>query len=70
MRYFNFQDVAREAGLSSAQLKALCKRIREDFPQDTMMFELHVLRACLAIRDGRATLEEALSAEPAARKTL
>jgi hypothetical protein len=69
MRYFDFKGAAREAGLSAAQVRALCKRIREDFPSDTMMFELHVLRACLAIRDRRITVEEALSAEPVRRKT-
>jgi len=29
-----------------------------------MMYEIHVLRACMAIRDGLITLEDALSSEP------
>jgi len=30
-----------------------------------MMYELHVLRACMAVRDGHITLEEALRDEKA-----
>jgi hypothetical protein len=32
-----------------------------------MTYELHLLRACMAIRDGVLTLEEALRPEPASR---
>ena len=41
----------------------LCKSIRREFPIDDMMYELHVLRACMAIKDGYIKLEDAIEAE-------
>lgn len=66
MRYFNYEKVAREAGIPTDRLAELCESIREDFPTDDMMYELHVLRACMAVRDGYAKLEDILPLEPAA----
>jgi hypothetical protein len=60
MRYFNYKKVAREARIAPGKLAALCRSIREELPTDDMMHELHVLRACMAIRDGYAKLEEIL----------
>lgn len=37
--------------------------MRREFPADEMMCELHVLRACMAIRDGLASLEDVLAPE-------
>jgi hypothetical protein len=34
--------------------------VREEFPDDEMMFKLHVLRAVLAIESGQITVEQAL----------
>ena len=62
MRYFNCKKVAREAGVSPNDLARLCKGIRTEFPTDDMMFELYVLRACMAMRDGYAKLEDVLPA--------
>ena len=64
MRYFDYEKVAREAHLSSDQLKALCHLIRKEFPTDDMLYELHVLRVCMAIKQGALTIDEALQAEP------
>ena len=38
--------------------------IRKDFPADDMMYELHVLRACMAVRDGYAKIVDILPAKP------
>lgn len=65
MNYFDHVSVAHEAGLKSEELDALSTRVRTEFPADEMMYELHLLRACMAIRDGLITLEEALRIEPA-----
>jgi hypothetical protein len=62
MRWFNYKKVAREAGVPPGKLAELCKSIRVEFPTDDMMFELHVLRACMAVRDGYAKIEEIVSA--------
>ena len=43
---------------------SLKRQMRAEFPHDQMMFELHVMRAVMAVRDGRITLEQALRSEP------
>jgi len=58
MNYFDYESAAREADLTEDQLAAVKEAVREEFPTDDMMWELHILRACLAIRDGHATLED------------
>lgn len=58
MNYFDYETVAHEVGLTEAQLAAVKEVLRQEFPTDDMMWELHVLRACLAIRDGHATLAD------------
>ncbi len=58
MDYFDYESVAREAGLTDDQLAAVKEAVRQEFPNDDMMWELHVLRACTAIRDGHATVQD------------
>ena len=58
MDYFDYGAVAREAGVSPDDLSLIKQAVREEFPTDDMMWELHVLRACAAIRDGHAKLED------------
>ena len=60
MAYFSWEKVAREARIPAAKLAALRRRIRREFPRDDMMYELHLLRACMAVGKGWITLEEAL----------
>lgn len=63
MQYFNFAEIAREARIPDDKLDELCEFIRQEFPKDDMMYELHVLRACMAIRDGYIQLEDIISAK-------
>lgn len=67
MACFDCTKVARAAGIPSAKLAELRRSLRREFPRDDMMYELHLLRACMAIRKGWITLEEALA--PAGRPT-
>lgn len=60
MHYFDYEKAACEAQISSEKLAELSHVIRQDFPKDDLMYELHLLRACMAIRDGVLTLDEAL----------
>ena len=60
MRYFDFEKVAQESGIPKDKLAKLCQALRQEFPSDELMYELHVLRVCLAIQKGDITLEEAL----------
>ena len=52
MTYFDYENVARQTGISSDKL--------EELRRNDMMYELHLLRVCLAIRDSRLSLDEAL----------
>ena len=64
-RYFDYESIARGVGISDADLAAISEAMREEFPTDDMMWELHILRACMAIRDGRLTVEQATSRKAA-----
>jgi hypothetical protein len=64
MVMFDYQRVANEIGLTPEQLQALERRVREDFPHDEMLFELHMLRMCMSLQEGRTTLERVLRTEP------
>jgi hypothetical protein len=63
MKYFDYETVAREAKIPPEKMKRLVHLMREEFPNDPLMRELHILRACMAIRDGHITLGEALKPE-------
>ena len=58
MRYFDYEAVAREAGISAENLDRLCRLTRQEFPSNDMLFELHVMRACKIIKDGPYTMDQ------------
>ena len=58
--YFDYTSAARRTNLPDAQLQKLCEVVRRDFPDDDMMFELHVLRTVMAVESGRVTVEQIL----------
>ncbi len=60
MKYFDYESVAREAKIPEEKLRKLVNLIRQEFPHDPMMAELHMLRACLAVRDGHVQIDDAL----------
>ncbi|OGR56353.1 MAG: hypothetical protein A3I11_00025 [Elusimicrobia bacterium RIFCSPLOWO2_02_FULL_39_32] len=66
MRYFYYEKVAEEANIPQNKLDELMKIIRQEFPADDMMFELHLLRVCMSIRDHHVSMNEALRLEKAA----
>jgi hypothetical protein len=45
IEYFDYRKVAKEMKVPSAILKKIEKEIKDEFPKDKMMYELHVLRA-------------------------
>jgi len=57
---FDYQRAAKRAGIAEEKLGRLRRQIREDFPHDEMMFELHMLRAILAVERGDASIDEIL----------
>lgn len=66
MEYFDYESVAKKAGIPPDKLEALRRMIRQEFPHDDMMYELHLLRACMAIQEGYTTIDDALRSEEAA----
>ncbi len=67
MRYFNYEKIASEAGVSADTLAALREKVRQEFPKDDMMYELHLLRVCVALKDKRLSLEDALKPDLVSR---
>ena len=61
MRYFDYETIARQAGVSVDKLARLVESLAEAEPNDPMLAELHTLRAVMAIKEGRLTIEEALN---------
>ena len=68
MEYFDYQSLAGKAQISPAQLARIVERVRHDYPEDQMLRELHVLRACRAIRDRQVTIEQVLGEPNAAQR--
>ena len=60
MRYFDYEKAGHEAGIPADTLDRLAEFFRIEEPHDQMLAELHTLRACMAIKNGRVTIEEAL----------
>lgn len=63
MHYFDYRKVARQAGIPDDKLRAIVRSVKREFGRDTMMLELHVLRICMAVRDGQADLKNVLRDE-------
>ncbi|MDE3068375.1 MAG: hypothetical protein KGJ60_12600 [Verrucomicrobiota bacterium] len=61
MRYFDYETIARQAGILPDQLARLAESFAEEELNDPMLAELHTMRACMAIKEGRLTIEEALA---------
>ena len=66
MRYFDFESIAKKAAIPKEKLEKLCNLVREEFPRDEMMYELHVLRACLAVLEGRINIDQAIQTQAVA----
>jgi hypothetical protein len=60
MHYFDCEKVAQEAKIPAAKMEILRQIVRREFPKDEMMFELHLLRVCMAIKEGFISTEEAI----------
>ena len=66
MQYFNWKEAVNKANIPQGRLQELCRLVREEFPMDDMMYELHLLRIGMAICEGRVRLEEVIPAKKAA----
>ncbi len=55
-QHFDYFPAAKEAGIRDDQLRQIERIFRADYPNDDMLFELHVLRVCLSVKAGRSDL--------------
>jgi len=60
MHYFDYETVAREARIPADKMEQLVRFFTQEEPNDAMLAELHILRACMAIKIGRLTVDQAL----------
>ena len=67
MRYFDYHSVTREAKIPEQKLRKLVRSYWKEFSNDPMLAELHMLRACLAIRDGPIQIYDALKLQAESR---
>jgi hypothetical protein len=49
---FDIEKAFENSGLSLSQIEKIKKEIRREFPDDEMMYELHVIRAIDAFKKG------------------
>ena len=42
---FDINKVIKDSGLPKAEVSRLQKEIKQDYPHDSMLYELHVIRA-------------------------
>jgi hypothetical protein len=68
VKYFEYETIAQEANIPPDKLQELRQLVRREFPQDDMLYELHLLRICMAIKQGVVTIADAIQAEPAIKK--
>ena len=47
---FNINKAIRESNLPIDELRKLEKKIRQEFPNDKMMYELHLVRALYGMK--------------------
>jgi len=45
IEYFDYRKVAKEMNVPNTILKKIEREVKDEFPKDKMMYELHVLRA-------------------------
>ncbi len=45
IKYFDYEKLAHQMHVPDAILRRIKREVKEEFPSDRMMYELHVLRA-------------------------
>ena len=66
MHYFDYEKMAKAARIPKNKLEELSTAIRQEFPKDDMMYELHLMRVCMSVRDGHVSVDDAIRTENAA----
>ncbi len=64
MGYFDYEKAARAARIPVEKMEELRRIVRVEFPKDEMMYELHLLRVCMAVQKGLVSVEDAINPKP------
>lgn len=59
---FDYESLAQSLNLSPGKLDQIRVCIRKDFPDDEMMFELHMLRVLMALKRKDVSFKEIVQA--------
>jgi len=54
---FDIKKAIKESGLSKKEVQRILKETKKEFPDDQMMYELHVIRALQRPRKAEKVLE-------------
>ncbi|MBI5032654.1 MAG: hypothetical protein HZB51_19195 [Chloroflexi bacterium] len=57
---FDLARLEQDSGLPPAIIKQIEQIVKEDFNDDQMLFELHIVRIFQALKEGRLTVNEVL----------
>lgn len=49
---YDVETAFKKSGLSKAEIQRIKHQVRKDFPNDDMMYELHIIRILNAMRKG------------------
>ena len=49
---FDIETAFKNSGLSAQEIEKIKREVRNEFPNDDMMYELHIIRILRAIKKG------------------
>jgi len=58
---FDIEKAKKESGLAEGTLKKIEDRLRQEFPDGEMLFELHMVRMFRALKEAWITLEDVIA---------
>ena len=60
---FDLEQLRITSGLDTDILALIERKVREDFRDDEMMFEIHLVRIIQSLKEGRMTLDQVLGGQ-------
>lgn len=54
----NIEKILREKGLTEGQINIIKREVRKEFPDDEMMYELHLIRLVHSLSKGYCKAED------------
>jgi hypothetical protein len=55
---YDVEAAFKKSGLSKAEIQRIKRQVRKDFPNDDMMYELHIIRILNAMKKGYWKLDD------------